>query len=63
MTVLEGQPQPVQRVSLGAGWRRAWRTGDWWRHLGLGGFLFFMFLPFIITIIISFKDIPQFDHY
>ena len=63
MTVLEGQPQPVQRMSLGAGWRRAWRTGDWWRHLGLGAFLFFMFLPFIITIIISFKDIPQFDHF
>ena len=63
MTVLEGQPQPVQRMSLGASWRRAWRTGDWWRHLGLGAFLFFMFLPFIITIIISFKDIPQFDHY
>ncbi len=63
MTVLEGQPQPVQRMSLGAGWRRAWRTGDWWRHLGLGAFLFFMFLPFVITIIISFKDIPQFDHF
>ena len=41
MTVLEGQPQPVQRMSMGASWRRAWRTGDWWRHLGLGGFLFF----------------------
>ena len=63
MTVLEGQPQPAQRMSLGTSWRRAWRTGDWWRHLGLVGFLFFMFLPFIITIIISFKDIPQFDHY
>ncbi len=63
MTVLEGQPQPIQRMSLTEGWRRAWRTGDWWRHLGLFGFLFFMFLPFIITIIISFKDIHQFDHY
>ncbi len=63
MTVLEGQPQPIQRMPLVEGWRRAWRTGDWWRHLGLLGFLFFMFLPFIITIIISFKDIPQFDHY
>ena len=63
MTVLEGQPQPIQRMSLTEGWRRAWRTGDWWRHLGLFGFLFFMFLPFIITIIISFKDIHQFDQY
>ena len=63
MTVLEGQPQPVQRMNMGDSWHRVWRTGDWWRHLGLLGFLFFMFLPFIITIIISFKDIPQFDHY
>ena len=62
MAVLEGESRPVQRLKTSESWRRAWRTGDWWRHLGLLAFLFFMFLPFIITIIISFKDIPQFDH-
>ncbi len=62
MAVIEGQSRPIQRLQLADSWRRAWRSGDWWRQLVLLAFLFFMFLPFIITFIISFKDIPQFDH-
>lgn len=60
--------QPVQsttrlpRQGLGYTLRRLWRTGDWFRHLLLATTAFLMFLPFIITVIISFKSLPQFNH-
>ncbi|RIK40212.1 MAG: carbohydrate ABC transporter permease [Chloroflexi bacterium] len=45
-----------------AGLRQLWRRGDWYRHLILLIISFLMFLPFVITLIISFKSIPQFNH-
>lgn len=44
------------------GLRRLVLTGDWYRHFILITVMFFMFLPFILMVIISFKDIPQFNH-
>lgn len=61
--------QPVQatvtmpRQGLGYSLRRLWRTGDWFRYLFLSTVAFLMFLPFIITVIISFKSLPQFNHH
>lgn len=34
---------------------------DWWKHLLLIIISFFLFFPFVITIIISFKDMNQFS--
>ena len=36
--------------------------GNWWRVLILTAFGVLTFIPFVVTILISFKDIPQFDH-
>ncbi|GAC1430483.1 MAG: carbohydrate ABC transporter permease [Chloroflexota bacterium] len=36
-------------------------SGDWWRHLLLAFVSFLLFFPFIITVIISFKDRNQFS--
>lgn len=60
------QPLPstvrAPRQGLAYNLRRLWRTGDWFRHLFLATVAFLMFLPFIITLIISFKTLPQFNH-
>jgi len=40
--------------------RKMWKQ-DWWKHLLLVIISFFLFFPFIITIIISFKSIGQFS--
>src|SRR5262249_53553002 len=45
-----------------SGLRRLFMTGDWYRYLILTTVVFFMFLPFILMIMISFKDNPQFNH-
>lgn len=37
------------------------RSGDWWRHLLLVIVSFFLFLPMFVTVIISAKDINQFN--
>lgn len=63
MAAVQRQQWPVRREQVAYRWQHIFRTGDWWRHLTLLIFIFFMFLPFIITIIISFKDIPQFNHH
>lgn len=55
------QPVVVQTRS-GFSLRRLLRTGDWYRNLILATISFLMFLPFIITLIISFKSVPQFNH-
>ncbi len=52
----------LNRQGLGYNLRRLWRTGDWFRYLFLSTVAFLMFLPFIITVIISFKSLPQFNH-
>lgn len=57
----EDQPLRVQSASGRIRGGQAWRNGDWWRHLALLMFVFFMFLPFIITLFISFKSMPQFN--
>lgn len=58
----EERPLVAQASGTMAGFRRYWRRGDWYRHLILVIISFLMFLPFMITVIISFKSIPQFNH-
>jgi multiple sugar transport system permease protein/raffinose/stachyose/melibiose transport system permease protein len=55
------RPLMVRTQSMGYSLRRLWRNGDWWRYLTLSMIAFLMFLPFIITFIISFKSTPQFN--
>lgn len=57
----EGRPLEVQSRSSFYGLHRLWRSGDWWRYLTLSTIAFLMFLPFIITLFISFKSTPQFN--
>jgi ABC-type glycerol-3-phosphate transport system permease component len=47
-------------ASTGRG--RLMDRGNWWRILTLGALAFLTFIPFLITIVISFKTIPQFEH-
>lgn len=42
-------------------WRSFWRTGDWWHHIWLIVLIFFMFVPILMMIIISFKTLSQFS--
>src|SRR5690349_6773926 len=44
------------------GFRRLILSGDWYRHMTLLIIVFFMFLPFVLMLLISFKDNPQFNH-
>ncbi|MEZ4866691.1 MAG: carbohydrate ABC transporter permease [Caldilineaceae bacterium] len=55
-------PPVMPRQGVAYNLRRLWRTGDWFRHCVLSLIAFLMFLPFIITFIISFKSLPQFNH-
>src|SRR5579871_5512428 len=41
--------------------RRFVRSGDWWRHLLLITVSFLLFFPFIVTVIISTKNLNQFN--
>lgn len=52
-----GVPTHRQRTML----QRFFISGDWWRHLLLIIVSFFLFLPFIITLIISLKDRNEFS--
>ena len=45
---------------LPPGLRLLARTGDWWRHTVLIIVSLLLFFPFIMTVIISFKDMNQF---
>lgn len=45
---------------LSSGLRQLARTGDWWRHTVLIIVSLMLFFPFIMTVIISFKDMNQF---
>jgi multiple sugar transport system permease protein/raffinose/stachyose/melibiose transport system permease protein len=40
--------------------RRLLHSGDWWRHAALIIITIFLFIPFIVSLIISFKDLNQF---
>jgi multiple sugar transport system permease protein/raffinose/stachyose/melibiose transport system permease protein len=44
-----------------SGLRRLFSSGDWWKHLVLIVISFFLFFPFLITMIISVKDLNQFS--
>ena len=57
----EERPLAVPAQGVGYGLRRLWRNGDWWRYLSLSLIAFLMFLPFIVTLFISFKSTPQFN--
>ncbi len=69
--VFEQQSAPVstqlgeQRSTLAqrSGTSSTWKTllQDWWKHVLLVIISFFLFFPFVITIIISFKDMNQFS--
>ncbi|MCB0063352.1 MAG: carbohydrate ABC transporter permease [Caldilineaceae bacterium] len=52
----------INRRGLGYNLQRLWHTGDWYRYFLLSAIAFLMFLPFIVTFIISFKSLPQFNH-
>jgi len=41
--------------------QRFMRSGDWWRHLSLALVCLALFIPFILTLIISVKDLNQFN--
>src|SRR5215204_1050045 len=41
--------------------RRFIKSGDWWKHILLIIVSFFLFFPFVITMIISVKDLNQFS--
>jgi multiple sugar transport system permease protein/raffinose/stachyose/melibiose transport system permease protein len=58
-------PDPGQQTTLAhaSGSSSKWKMlrEDWWKHLLLIIFSIFLFFPFVITIIISFKDMNQFS--
>jgi multiple sugar transport system permease protein/raffinose/stachyose/melibiose transport system permease protein len=56
------QDHPVASAhakTSGSRWSRL--KDDWWKHLLLIIISFFLFFPFVVTIIISFKDMNQFS--
>ncbi len=56
----QGQQTTLARTSgLSSKWNLL--RDDWWKHLLLITIGFFLFFPFAITLIISFKDINQFS--
>ena len=54
----DDQPIPRKRRSAV---QRIFANGDWWKHVLLLIISFFLFFPFLITIIISGKDLNQFN--
>ncbi len=56
-------PVDVQQVSRKrrSVFRRFFASGDWWKHILLIIISFFLFFPFLITLIISGKDLNQFS--
>jgi len=55
--------KPLDKVTYRSrsGLARLFRSGDWWKHLLLIIISFFLFFPFLVTLIISVKSIPQFS--
>lgn len=49
------------KTSFQIKWRSFWRTGDWWHHIWLVTLLFLMFIPIMMMLIISFKNLSQFS--
>ena len=64
--MIEQASQPIQAeptVTAHGGHPSSFRkmmAADWWKHLLLIIISFFLFFPFLVTIIISFKDLNQF---
>ncbi len=55
------EPKPASAHTSGTSSIRKMMRQDWWKHLLLIIFGIFLFFPFVITIIISFKDMNQFS--
>ena len=57
---IQEQPATLAHTSTSGSTRKMLRQ-DWWKHLLLVIISVFLFFPFVVTIVISFKDMNQFS--
>lgn len=63
MAASDAAPTAIQGVrgARHSVWKGLFTSGDWWKHLVLIVISFFLFFPFLVTLVISVKDLNQFS--